>query len=141
MHNLFLTLILFVLFLSFTACNKQTSIVYKIQPVTIEAHGKDHLPNLKFSVAAEVRLGIESFTFTIDPSGKRTIPLSAIIYDTNGSAWIFTNPSSQTYRREPVRVLQTIENQVRIESSIPNNVPIVTQGVVELFGIESGIGK
>jgi hypothetical protein len=130
-----------LLIVGIISCHQRHPIHLKTQPARLEKIEGNPIPMVILTAAAEKRLGIEGVRFKRDSAGQRVIPLSALIYDNNGGTWVFTNPSQYDYHREHIRILHTQKDKIRIESAISDEVPIVIQGVAELYGAESGVGK
>ena len=99
------------------------------------------IPKITLTAEARQRLGIISENFPKDRKGKTTIPLSSLIYDTHGIAWVFVETAPLEFLREPIQVLDTHGNQIQIQSSLNDSSRIVIQGAAELMGTESGVGK
>lgn len=124
------------------ACSKHEVVHKKEPPATVEKTDVgDGVSRLTLTPEARKRLGIENRIIPRDKNGKRTVPVSALLYDTKGAAWVFVEPEKFQFHREQIRVLQTRENEISIESSIGDSVPVVIEGAAELSGTESGVGK
>jgi hypothetical protein len=69
------------------------------------------------------------------------IPYSAVLYGLNGETWAYTNPDSLTFVRHVIAVAY-IEGDMAILSDGPAaGTEVVTVGVAELWGTETGVGK
>jgi hypothetical protein len=76
-----------------------------------------------------------------DESLRKVIPYSALIYDLDGSTWIYVSPEPLVFMRQPVTV-DFIEGDRAILSDGPSAGTIVaTVGVAELYGADTGVGK
>jgi hypothetical protein len=85
--------------------------------------------------AAE-RIGVE----TVSASGT-SVPYAAVIYDTEGNTWIYTNPEPLTFVREQI-VIDRIEGDTAfLAESLPGELNVVTMGVIEIYGTETGVSK
>jgi hypothetical protein len=105
---------------------------------TVDA-AEDGGPDLiTLSAPAERRLGIETTPVATDPAGL-TVPYAALVYATDGSTWVFVRKEPLTYRRTPVTVAGKTGDQVAITSGPPAGTDVVTVGVAELIGVETGI--
>ncbi len=71
---------------------------------------------------------------------RMVVPYSAIIYDTKAQAWVYTSPAALTFVRQPVEIDFIEGNKVVLVSGPTLATPIVTIGVAELWGAESGMG-
>ena len=71
---------------------------------------------------------------------RKVIPYSAVLYDTHGNTWTYTNPEPLVFVRQPINIEQ-IEGDLAIlkqESAVDG--AVVTAGAAELWGIESKFG-
>jgi hypothetical protein len=69
------------------------------------------------------------------------VPYSTIIYDLTGGVWVYVNPAPLTYHREQV-VVETIDgDSVLLSEGPPAGTMVVTIGVPELHGADTGVGK
>lgn len=85
--------------------------------------------------AAE-RLGIE----TVMASGME-VPYAAVIYDTEGKTWIYTNPAPLTYVRAPIMIEHIEGDTAFLSEALASELAVVTIGVSELYGTETGVSK
>lgn len=78
------------------------------------------------------------------PAGQPTrtaIPFEAVLYDKKGAPFTYTNPKEREYVRQAI-ALDGIKNNVAILSSGPPlGTQVVTVGGIELYGVETGVGK
>jgi RND family efflux transporter MFP subunit len=91
----------------------------------------------------ELRPG-QKVSVTLPFSGTASgiiIPFSAIVYDIQGSTWVYTNPSPNTYVRQRVELQTVIDNKAVMTRGPKAGTKIVTVGAAELFGTEFGGGK
>jgi multidrug efflux pump subunit AcrA (membrane-fusion protein) len=76
-----------------------------------------------------------------DGSLRKVIPYSALIYDLDGSTWIYISPEPLVFMRQPVTV-DFIEGDRAILSDGPSaGTMVATVGVAELYGADTGVGK
>jgi hypothetical protein len=69
-------------------------------------------------------------------SMRRTIPYAAILYDTEGNTWTYTNPEPFVYMRHRV-VVDFIDGEMAVLTEGPApGTKIVVIGAEELFGSE-----
>ena len=69
------------------------------------------------------------------------VPYSTIIYDLTGGVWVYVNLAPLTYQREQV-VVETIDGDSVLLSEGPTaGTMVVTIGVPELYGADTGVGK
>jgi hypothetical protein len=96
--------------------------------------------------AAE-RLGIASEPVreeAVEGGMKKVVPYAAVIYGVHGETWAYIrNPgeSSLTFVRVPLTV-ERIKGDLAILSEGPDvGAEVVTVGVAELYGTDTGVGK
>ena len=69
------------------------------------------------------------------------VPYAAVIYGLHGETWVYTSPEPLTYLRQPITV-ERIEGGLAILTEGPAlGTEVVTVGVAELYGEETGIKK
>ena len=133
-HLILVTLILAGLLLS--ACGPKESGPEKIVPSQLEPIDGTDLSRVILTEKAAERIGIE----TVTASGT-SVPYAAVIYDTEGHTWIYTNPEPLTFVREPI-VIDHIEGDTAVlAESLASEFNVVTVGVAELYGTETGVSK
>ncbi len=128
-----------LLMLSLASCQKHHEAHQKIQPAKIVPGSKSSPSHVILTTDAEKRLGIESSVFKPNTSGISELPTSAVLYDTSGETWVFVQSAPQEYYRERARIIQVRGTLFQTDTHL--KLPIVTQGVAELYGAESGVGK
>lgn len=82
-------------------------------------------------------IGLQTSATSTDPkSRKLTVPYLAVLYDSQGKTWVYTNPEPLVYVRQPVSV-ERIDGEVAQLSGGPApGTTVVTLGAEELFGAE-----
>jgi hypothetical protein len=72
---------------------------------------------------------------------RKLVPYNAVLYDTRGGTWVYTNPEPLVFVRQPIHV-DYIEGEHAVLSEGPSpGTAVVTAGGAELLGTELGIGK
>ena len=131
----FLVLLVFAGLL-LSACGAQTAAPEKIVPSKLEPIEGTDLSKVILTEKAAERIGVE----TISASGME-VPYAAVIYDTEGNTWIYTNPEPLTFVREPI-VIDRIEGDTAfLAEGLPGELTVVTMGVIEIYGTETGVSK
>ena len=69
------------------------------------------------------------------------VPYSAVIYDAEGHAWVFTTSESLSYVKSPITIDRIDGDRAVLNEGPPPGTQVVTQGAEELFGVEDGIGE
>jgi hypothetical protein len=134
-RSIVVTLIFAGLLLS--ACGAQNPVTEeKVAPSKLEPIEGTELSRVILTERAAERLGIE----TVSASGNE-VPYAAVIYDIEGNTWVYTNPAPLTFVRAPI-VIDFIEGDTAVLSEgLDSNTTVVTVGVSELYGTETGVSK
>ena len=139
-----LIIILVIFGLVLSACGSQTSSADKVEPITLESIAGTDRYTLTLTELAAKRLDIQTAPVaetTMNEATYLVVPYSTIIYDLTGGVWVYVNPSPLTYHREKV-VVETIEgDDVLLKEGPPVGTLVVTTGVAELYGADTGVGK
>lgn len=139
MKNISRWIIVTVLFagLLLSACGGQIPVTgEKVAPSKLEPIEGSDLSRVILTEKAAERVGIE----TVAASGN-TVPYAAVIYDIEGNTWVYASPAPLTYVRVPV-VIDHIEGETAVLSeSLSSEMAVVTVGVAELYGTETGVSK
>jgi hypothetical protein len=78
---------------------------------------------------------------SVNGINRIVVPYAAVIYDLHGETWLYTNPEPLTYVREAI-IIDSIDGDKAILVEGPSNgTEVVTVGVAELFGAETGVSK
>lgn len=72
---------------------------------------------------------------------SRVVPWSAIVVDINGGTWVYEQMAPRQYIRKRVSVRYTIDQDAVLSNGPNAGTKIVTAGVLELFGAETGFVK
>ena len=111
----------------------------KVEPV----EGSADLFRVTLTAEAAERLDLQTAVVRREGEGadERTIvPYSAIVYETDGETWVYTNPDGLSFVREHIVVQEIEGNRAVLSEGPPVGTEVVTVGVAELFGAEHGIG-
>ena len=88
--------------------------------------------------AAAKRLDIQTTAVAAVPAGL-TVPYSAVVYEPDGSTWVYTQTEPLTYQRAPITVAAVRGDQVTLTDGPAVGTEVVSQGAAELVGVETGI--
>jgi hypothetical protein len=120
-----------------------------VAPATVEAiHGSD-IARVTLIVSASERLGIKTAPVRemliaprdakAPPELRQVIAYSAVIYDTTGAAWAYTNPQPLTYVRQPISIEYSRGDMTVLVTGPPTGTQVVVVGAAELYGTETGV--
>ena len=111
---------------------------------TVEHLAGDSQPATEtLSATAARRLGVATDVVreTIVNGLPRTVvPYSAVVYDPDGATWAFTATAPLSFVRVPVTVDAVHDDQAVLTAGPATGTTVVTVGVAELFGTETGVG-
>lgn len=108
----------------------------KVAPSRLEPIEGTDLSRVILTEKAAERIGVKT-----DKARGLVIPYSAVIYDTEGNTWIYTNPAPLTFVRVPVVISQIEGDQALLAQKLESDAPIVVLGVAEIYGAETGVSK
>jgi Cu/Ag efflux pump CusA len=111
-------------------------------PVKLTAVKGTDLLQVSLTAEAEQRLGLatDKVRAVADaPAGTSTVPYAAVIYDSLGATWTYTNSRPHTYVRAPITV-DRIEGDLALLTAGPEvGTAVVVVGAPELLGAEMQI--
>ncbi|MGH3117164.1 MAG: hypothetical protein ACRDQ2_08625 [Gaiellales bacterium] len=114
------------------------------EPATVElVEGSDDLSLITLTAEAAKRIDLQTTVVRTEGEGadERTIvPYSAIVYETDGGTWVYTNPEGLSFVRAPIVVEKIEGDRALLSEGPPAGTEVATVGVAELFGAEHGIG-
>ena len=105
-------------------------------PATLEEVPGTDLHRITLTERAVERLGLKTGMAASGPQGKLTVPYGAILYDSQGRTWVYTNPELRVYVRQAVSVERIAGEAALLRDGPPIGTAVVTLGAEELFGEE-----
>jgi hypothetical protein len=140
-HHRWMLAILLTACLPLTSC-KQTSEAAADEesgPAKVEHLKGDEPTRVTLTEDAAKRLDIQTATIRdmmVNGAQRRVIPYAAILYDTEGNTWTYTNPEPLVFVRHRI-VVDFIEGEMAVLSDGPPlGSAVVVVGAEELFGSE-----
>ncbi|HSB67357.1 MAG TPA: hypothetical protein VLD65_12325 [Anaerolineales bacterium] len=134
--------ILCIFCLPLAACGQAVSVDSNPpKPLTIEHLDSNSEPTREIlTMDAVKRLDLQVApvqSVTVNGKMQTVIPYASILYDTQGSTWVYVNTAPQTYVRHLV-IVEDINGDEAILSNdeLSQGTQVVTQGAEELFGAE-----
>jgi len=113
---------------------KQDNVAEVHHPAKLEESGQDGIMKVRLEERAAERIGLMTAPVreeTVGSSRHLVVPYGAILYDTKGETWTYTNPEPLVYVRQKV-VVASIDGD--------RGTSIVTVGATELMGAEHKYG-
>ena len=141
--RLMFLIVLIVAGLMLAACNKEEAKTHAKPAHTEAVDGSEYKRVILTEKAAE-RLDIQTDAIReeeVDGSPRQVMPYAALVYGLNGETWAYTNPEPLTYTRQPVSVDYIDQDLVVLLESPSSGTQVVTVGVSELYGVDTGVGK
>ena len=142
-HNIRWLIVLMVIgCLQLTACTQRPAdtTTKENSPVKVEHLSGADPTRITLTAQAAKRLDIQTVeVHQADVSGtqRKVAPYAAILYDTQGNTWVYTNPEQLVFVRQRV-VVDHIDGDLAVLSIGPDSgTMVVTVGAEELFGSET----
>ena len=107
------------------------------QPAQVEKNTTTGIAKITLTERGLERLELK--TDTVKPGAGGTdvlLPYSALLYDSSGKTWVYTNPAPRVYERQAVTVAKVEAGVVTANAGPPAGTTVVTVGAAELFGAE-----
>ena len=124
-----------------TGCAGAVSDAYVIEndPGSVEHIEGSDVSRVTLTEAAARRLGVQT-TRVVEARRGLVVPSAAVFVDTNGVWWVYTTGPAFSYVRHEVEVLREDGERTVLSQGPEPGTGIVTVGVAELYGVESGVG-
>jgi hypothetical protein len=107
-------------------------------PATLEPIEGTDVSQVSLTDEAAVRLDIKVEP-VLDAGSGTMIPYAAVFYTATGDTWTYTNPAPLTFVRVPIVVDHIRGDRVFLSDGPPSGMQVVTRGVAELYGTETGV--
>jgi hypothetical protein len=136
-HLLLLPLLVFGL--SVAGCRQVEEVAPAVhQPAVVEDVAGREVKQVRFDQRAADQVDLR--TAPVVRSGRWTaVPYAALIYDAEGSAWVYTVRGPLTFQRQQVVVHRIEEARARLRDGPPVGAEVVTRGATEVYGAELDI--
>lgn len=109
-------------------------------PARVEATSDAKIKKITLTTKASERLGVLIDEVRVDPSGRRIVPYTSILYDLSGKTWVYISVDPLTFFRGPVEI-ETIKGEnVYLSDGPPPGTKVLAIGVPQVFGAEAGVG-
>jgi hypothetical protein len=92
------------------------------------------------SAKAAERLGIQTTEVKGTLGGRTSVPYAAVLYDAHGDTWVYATSKQDVFVRTQVRVDRIDGDVALLLDGPPSGTSVVTVGLAELFGAETGVG-
>ena len=102
--------------------------------------GEDDLVSITLTQEGADRIEIATGTVR-SRDGRSSIPYSALLYENDGSAFVYTNPRGLTYVRAHIDIDRVAGDRVLLDEGPPVGTRVVTTGAPQVHGAELEYGE
>jgi len=113
------------------------------EPGKVEQVEGTDVGRVTLTAAGASRVGIQTTPVReerVAGQQRKIIPYAAVVYDSDGETWTYTNPEPLVFVRERIEVDHITGDQAVLTSGPAAGTAVVTVGVAELYGTELGVG-
>ena len=141
-HRLRLAGLAGVAVLGLSSCgDSKSDSAEKPAPASLEEVAEGEIGRITLTEDAARRLDIQTAEVDAGAGSGLQVPFGAVIYQPDGTTWVYASPETLVFKREPIDV-ERIDGDVAVARSGPAaGTPVVTVGAAELWGFEFGVGK
>ena len=127
-----------------SACGTTASKAASEKPALVEKIEGTELNRVTLTEHAAQRLDIQTAAVReeqVNGTQRLVVPYAAVIYGLEGETWAYTNPEPLVFVRQPIQVDRIQGDLAILSEGPPIGTAVVTVGVAELFGAETGVSK
>ncbi len=108
---------------------------------TIEEVAGSDVLKVTLTDLAVKRLQLTTAAVAAGPAGAALqVPYAAVVYDTDGAAWVYTSPTKNAFVRTRVTITDIKGTVATLSAGPPVGTQVVTVGTAELLGAEAELG-
>src|SRR5262245_47456333 len=74
------------------------------RPAHLEPIEGSSIKKITLTPKAAQRLDVQTGPVRLDASGRKVLPYAAVLYDKDGSTWVYTSPQPLTFIRHAIKV-------------------------------------
>ena len=142
--NRWMIVALIIAALQLAACAQTPVKASKIEPAKVEPIEGSDFKRVVLTEKAAERLDIQTALVReeqVDGTQRLVVPYAALIYGLQGETWVYANGEPLVFVRQPINV-DYIEGDLAVLAQGPAvGTEVVTVGVAELYGAETGVSK
>jgi hypothetical protein len=112
----------------------------KITPARVEGTLDAKIKKVTLTPKAAERLGIQIDEVRADPSGRRIVPYTSVLYDLTGKAWVYISADPLTFVRGAVEIDTIKGDNVYLSDGPPTGTKVLAAGVPQVYGAEVKVG-
>jgi hypothetical protein len=116
----------------------------KLKPASVEKIEGTEFNRVVLTEKAAQRLAIQTAPVVeeqVNGAQRKVIPYAAVIYGLKGETWTYTSPQPLTFVRQSITVDHIDGDRAILADGPSAGTAVVTVGVAELYGTDTGIGK
>ena len=145
-NKLLLVVLIILVGLLFYQNKQKADTSVKSVPAIVEPISGTQLNRVTLTTKAAERLDIKTIPvreeWVVSSNRvRKVVPYASIIYDLNGKTWVYTSPETLVFVRNPISVDYIDGDLAVLSEGPPTGTLVVTVGVAELYGIDTGVGK
>jgi hypothetical protein len=127
---------------SMSACTEVTPAEKEhYSPATITpVKGEDDLVSVTLTQEGADRIQIATGEVQ-QRAGHKSIPYAALLYENDGSAFVYANPRGLTYVRAHIEIDRVTGDRVLLDEGPPVGTRVVTTGAPQVHGAELEYGE
>ena len=138
--SLSILILLMISALQLSACAPASPPEEETKPVHLEPIAGTDLNNVILTEDAAKRLDLQTVAVReekINGVPRIVIPYAAVLYEANGSTWVYVNIKHLTFVRQLIIIDHIDGDWVILSRGLASDAVVVTLGAAELFGSES----
>lgn len=90
---------------------------------------------IQFTKLGASRVGLATSPVTGTPE-ERVAPYAALLYEPDGSTFVYTSPKVRTYRYTPIKVSRIVGNRIYFTGGPKPGDRVVTSGLPQVYGAD-----
>jgi hypothetical protein len=110
------------------------------RPARLEPIAGSNIKKITLTPKAAQRLDVQIGKVRLDASGRKVVPYAAVVYDKDGSTWVYTNPQPLTFIRQAIKVEFIVGDDAVLKEGPDVGMQVATTGAPQLYGAEKGVG-
>lgn len=110
------------------------------RPARLEPIPGSNIKKITLTPKAALRLDVQTGQVRLDDRGRKIVPYAAVVYDKDGSTWVYTSPQPLTFIRQAITVDLISGNHAVLKEGPDVGVAVATTGAPQLYGAEKGVG-
>jgi hypothetical protein len=142
--NRWFILVLIIAGLQLSACAPKATKVEFVPPSVLEPIEGSDIQRVILTEKAAERLDIQTSPVRdeqVNGSERKVVPYASVIYDLSGATWVYTNPAPLAFVRESITIDFIEGDRAVLVNGPSSGTEVVTVGVAELYGAETGVKK